>query len=91
MTKTTSEAKLGAEDSKDCIVDSVDSCKLGTKAINKELSLLDCILDSTDPMNCHKDCYKDLDISDPTVESTGCTNCAKLTDVQERCMSNCEG
>ena len=89
MTKTTSEAKLGAKDCKDCIMD-------------KELSLLDCILDisddisdctdhTMDPADCTKSTDDSTDFTDSAVESTGCTNCAKLTDVRKRHVSSSKG
>jgi len=99
MTKTTSEAELGAEDSKDCTVDSMDNCRLRARSIgrtDRELGFLDNIsddiLDSTDPTVDPADCTKFTDNStgftDPTMESTGCTNCAKLTGVQKRYVSD---
>ena len=75
----------------DSTTDLTDNCKPGTKSIDrtdKELGISDNILDFTDPTDCHKNCYKDSDIlddisdfTDPTVESTGCTDCTKPTDV----------
>jgi hypothetical protein len=88
-TKTTSEAKSGAEgdttnptDSKTHIVDGIDKCKPGT---DRELSFSDNVLDFTD---CYKDFYKDSDFTGHTVDLT---NCTKLADVQKRHMSNREG
>ena len=89
MTKTTSEAEPGAEDCKDCTID-------------RELSLLDCILDisddisdctdhTMDPADCTKSTDDSTDLTDPAVESTGCTNCAELIDVQKRHVSSSKG
>jgi hypothetical protein len=75
MTETTSEAELGAEDSKDHIVNGIDNCKPRTDRTDKELGFLDNILDFTD---CYKDCYKDSDFTGHTVNLIDCT---KLTDV----------
>ena len=76
MTETTLEAKPEAKDdntnltnSKDYIVDSTNNCKLGIGKIDKELGFLNSISDNI------------LDFIDPTVESMGCTNCTKPTDV----------
>ena len=75
-TETTPEAKPEAKDdntnltdSKDCIVDSTDNCKPGIGRTDKELGFLDSISDNIS------------DFTDPTVESTGCTDCTKPTDV----------
>jgi hypothetical protein len=75
-TKTTPKAKLEAKDnntnltdSKDCIVDSTNNCKLRISKTDRELGFLNSILDNI------------LDFTDPTVESMGCTDCTKPTDV----------
>ena len=89
MTKTTSEAELGAEDCKDCTMD-------------KELGLLDCILDisnnisdcidyTMDSVDCTKSIDDSTNFTDPAVESTGCTDCAELTNVQKRHVSSSKG
>ena len=50
--------------------------------MDRELSLSDCILDILD---------NSTDFTDSAVESTGCTNCAKLTDVRKRHVSSSKG
>ena len=59
--------------SKDHIVDSTDNCKPGIGRTDRELGFLDGFLDSIS--------YDISDFTDPTVESTGCTDCTKPTDV----------
>jgi hypothetical protein len=66
-------------DSKDHIVDGTDSCRLGIDRTDRELSISDNILDDIS------------DFTDPILDATGRTDCTKLTDVQKRYMSNCEG
>ena len=92
MTKTTLEAKPGAEDSKNCAVDSIDNSRLGTETTDKELGFADntvdftdCTMDSTD---CAKSTDDSADFTDPAVDPTDCTDCAELTDAQKRYVSN---
>jgi len=92
--ETTLDAKAGAgdsaidstsnlrTDSKDCIVDSIDNCKLRIDRTDRELGFSDNILDTLDNIS---------DFTGPTVESTGRTDCTKPTDVRKRYMSNREG
>ena len=47
--------------------------------MDRELSLSDCILDISD---------NSTDFTDSAVESTGCTDCAELTDVRKRHVSS---
>lgn len=75
LAKTTSEADL--------IVDSIESCKLGTETTDRELDISDNVSDSI---------LDDIsDFTNPSAESTGRTNCAKLTDVRKHCMSGSKG
>jgi len=73
---TTGLTNNSRTDSKDCIVDSIDNCRPGTKSTDRtdrELGFLDSTLDNIlDNIS---------DFTDPTVESTGCTDCTKPTDV----------
>jgi hypothetical protein len=69
---TTDPTVNSKTDSKDCIVDSTDNCRLGAKCIDRSDRELDISTNISDDIS---------DFTDPTVESTGRTDCTKLTDV----------
>ena len=62
--------------------DSADNGRPGISRTDRELGFLDSTLDNiSDNIS---------DFTNTTVESTGCTDCAKPTDVQKRSMSDCK-
>ena len=66
---TTGPTNNSRTDSKDCIVDSADNCRLGIGKTDRELGFSDSTLDDIS------------DFTGLTVESTGCTDCTKPTGV----------
>lgn len=69
LVKTTSGTDLG-------VVDGIDSCEPGTGNTDRELDISDISDNISD--NILDDI---LDFTNPIIESTSRTNCAKLTDV----------